>query len=488
MRKMISGLSSGNKRIMGVQPGLLTVLMVTAVSRALVIGLEPFPPDSIVYKAFALLHWPIFLTAAVLCRSGRPFREWTAAGLWFGLTTAAVRQFFVDERLSLSGPLADFISPGWENAVLRAGITARSLVMGLVLGVISGAAASAVHRLRNRRAQGASRKVSGTTAKGGKLAPVWVLLVLAPWTGEFLLGSSPLENLPWLALILPLYGGGALLIRETVVRTGRGWPAVLLLGAAYGVIEAGLIDQSLFNPSFDEYDFINLSPVPLLDFSAVNALNFVTAHAFWSIGVPIALTGLLFPHLKSEPWLGRKGYTLAFALYFAGCAIVFAMIYAGERFIARPDQWLFAAAVAFALICAALATKKKRRPISARPVPRPWIVGAGVFAAHSLFQFRPENWSGVAMGIAALVAAAVVAAYWCRRQGWTMRHELAVTAGATLTCAWCGFVVTLTYRAEDALAWAGNVLFLTVAVLLLVIAARRINRHAALKREETMGA
>jgi len=69
-----------------------------------------------------------------------------------------------------------------------------------------------------------------------------------------------------------------------------------------------------------------------------------------------------------------------------------------------------------------------------------------------------------------------------------MRHELAVTAGATLTCAWCGFVVTLTYRAEDALAWAGNVLFLTVAVLLLVIAARRINRHAALKREETMGA
>jgi len=46
----------------------------------------------------------------------------------------------------------------------------------------------------------------------------------------------------------------------------------------------------------------------------------------------------------------------------------------------------------------------------------------------------------------------------------------------------------LTYRAEDALAWAGNVLFLAVAVLLLVIAARRINRHAELKREETMGA
>jgi hypothetical protein len=31
-------------------------------------------------------------------------------------------------------------------------------------------------------------------------------------------------------------------------RTGRGWPAMLVLGLAYGLIEAGLIDQTLSTP------------------------------------------------------------------------------------------------------------------------------------------------------------------------------------------------------------------------------------------------
>ncbi|SNR42784.1 hypothetical protein [Actinomadura mexicana] len=40
----------------------------------------------------------------------------------------------------------------------------------------------------------------------------------------------------------------AVLIREAARRTGRGWPTIVLLGAAFGLVQAGLIDQSLFNP------------------------------------------------------------------------------------------------------------------------------------------------------------------------------------------------------------------------------------------------
>ena len=123
-----------------------------------------------------------------------------------------------------------------------------------------------------------------------RYAPAFGLLLLAPWVGEFLLGSSPIQNLAAaLVLLLPMYGGGALLIREVTRRAGRGWPTMLILGAAYGVIEACLIDQSLFNPSFFDMDSKKIAPIPLLGVSAYDSLAYIGGHAIWSIGVPIAI-------------------------------------------------------------------------------------------------------------------------------------------------------------------------------------------------------
>jgi hypothetical protein len=83
-----------------------------------------------------------------------------------------------------------------------------------------------------------------------RAAPVLALLLLAPWVGEFLLGNISIRRLPGLLILVLLYGCGALLIREVTLRTGHGWPTILLLGAAYGVIEAGIVDQAMFTPSF----------------------------------------------------------------------------------------------------------------------------------------------------------------------------------------------------------------------------------------------
>jgi len=52
------------------------------------------------------------------------------------------------------------------------------------------------------------------------MAPVLLLLVIAPLVAEFLLGDVTLASLPALVLFIPLYGGGAVLIRE-VVRRGE---------------------------------------------------------------------------------------------------------------------------------------------------------------------------------------------------------------------------------------------------------------------------
>jgi MYXO-CTERM domain-containing protein len=83
----------------------------------------------------------------------------------------------------------------------------------------------------------------------------WILvlgaLLLAPVCAEFSSGylpstGKPLELLNELVIFAPLYGGALLLIRETVVRLGGGWPSRVLLSLAFGIAMPGLIDLSLF--------------------------------------------------------------------------------------------------------------------------------------------------------------------------------------------------------------------------------------------------
>jgi hypothetical protein len=86
----------------------------------------------------------------------------------------------------------------------------------------------------------------------GGLAPVVGLLVVSPIAAEYLSGYqvfNPLVLLGYLGIFIPLYGTVAVLIREITRRTGRDWPTILLLGAAFGLIQAGPLDQSLFNPA-----------------------------------------------------------------------------------------------------------------------------------------------------------------------------------------------------------------------------------------------
>src|SRR5690625_6437332 len=73
-----------------------------------------------------------------------------------------------------------------------------------------------------------------------RFAAVLTLVLLAPFTGELLLGNLPADPAGWAVMLIPLillYGGGALLIREVARRLGRGYPTMLLLAIAYGLIE-----------------------------------------------------------------------------------------------------------------------------------------------------------------------------------------------------------------------------------------------------------
>lgn len=309
-----------------------------------------------------------------------------------------------------------------------------------------------------------------------KAAPVAGLLVLAPFVGEYLLGNLSIRILPALPFLVPMYGGGALLIREVVRRTGFGWPAILLLGAAYGLIEAGLADQSLFNPTFEGHDFQAATPVPALGISAENSLSFVVGHAVWSIGVPIALVEHLTPTRRTSPWLGPAGLTVTALAYTWGLWIVFRELHESEGFLATPAQLTGAAVVAALLVAAAFLTRRPGGvPEGAGRVPRPWLVAAGGFVVSGVFVARPDSWAGFGFGLALLPLAAVAVSALARRPRWTQEHRVALAGGVLLTYAWLGFALTALLEPGDPVRWWGNALFAAAAVALLVWC-RRVTR------------
>ena len=93
------------------------------------------------------------------------------------------------------------------------------------------------------------------TMPRGRAWPVILLLLLAPLIAEVLWGTTTVTNPAAYLIQIGLYGGGAVLIREVVRRWGGGWPSILLLGAAYGAIEEGLLEPNWFTPALQTHPY-----------------------------------------------------------------------------------------------------------------------------------------------------------------------------------------------------------------------------------------
>ena len=146
------------------------------------------------------------------------------------------------------------------------------------------------------------------------IAPVLGLFFLAPLTAEYLIGYLSMtfaEMHMGLLLLAPTYGGAAIIIRESARRTGRGWPTIILLSLAFGIFMAGLIDHSLFDPSYQItelwHDMPNPTYIPALGISYLDALYFVLGHVIWSISAPIAIIETFVPRSRTVPWLATSG-------------------------------------------------------------------------------------------------------------------------------------------------------------------------------------
>src|SRR4030095_8513063 len=97
-----------------------------------------------------------------------------------------------------------------------------------------------------------------------RAAPALTLVFLAPVVAEFLLADFTVRDLGILIVLVPLYGCGALLIREGARRAHRGWPTIVLLALAYALLEEAFLTQSLFNPNYVGQRLLDYGFIPPL--------------------------------------------------------------------------------------------------------------------------------------------------------------------------------------------------------------------------------
>ncbi len=264
-------------------------------------------------------------------------------------------------------------------------------------------------------------------------SPAAITFLLAPVVGELISTSAPLPGflVGWPPFAV-LYGCGVLLVREVAHRWGSGWLGVGLLGAAYGIVEEGLVTRAFFDPTWEDLG-------KLAVFGRDGGVNWLWAtqltiyHAAVSVGVTLTVAGLLFPDRREEPWLGRRGLGWS-------AAGIGAWVLAGFAFYRPPAPHLAATwvAVAVLVVAARLVRPRPPRP-STGPVPRPrrfLLLGVAAWVTVMLLPHLFAEIPGTSPEAAwllmvgsALGAVALVRTWSGDMTAWDDRHRLALAFG-----------------------------------------------------------
>jgi hypothetical protein len=322
------------------------------------------------------------------------------------------------------------------------------------------------------------------------LAPAAFLFLFAPVSAEYLIGYDDIIGdaaalVFGLMIFAPLYGAPAVLIRETTRRAGRGWPSMLLLALAFGLIQAGLIDQSLFNPDYRGIsywdDLREPTLIPALGVSAYMALTFLSGHVFGSICAPIALAESLFPERRTTPWLGPVGLVVVAVLWLLAAAAVLADTLATETFTASPAQIITTTAIVVALVVLAFTRPPEPASAAPDPVPAPLLVGVvtfvllgmrSVLSSMTSLGSSPYGWLPTGVELLAIVVWLVLVVRWSRRRGWGGPHVLAAGSGILLGIAALAFFVEPLGNVPIVAKYVTNAVLLLIVVLLLILARR----------------
>jgi hypothetical protein len=197
--------------------------------------------------------------------------------------------------------------------------------------------------------------------------PVLLILLLAPFFGEALSGSSPPLDLVMpakLAFMAALYGCGALVCREIAHRCGLGFTGLVLLGVAYAVWEEALVDRYWFFPTF--WDDSGIGTYSVVGHTNVLlAVHLTVFHTAISICASVLVVEWLVPRARHRPWVGRPGLVLA-----GSVLAVTPVVY--SEFDQRPPAPVLVAAVVLlaVVVVTAFRVPRGRRPVRGGRRPR----------------------------------------------------------------------------------------------------------------------
>jgi FtsH-binding integral membrane protein len=309
-----------------------------------------------------------------------------------------------------------------------------------------------------------------------KVPPALVLFFLAPAIGELLSGSAPpaeFFNPISLLLLSSLYGSGALLVRELKIRWNKSYVSLFILGAAYGVIEEGLMVKSFFDPGWMDLGTLGV-------YGRWMEVNWVWAewltiyHAIFSIAIPIALVEVAYPDLRNERWLSNRKLAATTVLLCAVTAF-------GYGFLTtyRPPllQYLTSAVLVGALFVLARKTPHKTGKNGSLNPSKPLKLALlGFFTTLSLFLLFGAGPTVIGSpAVLMLLGIALVFAIFCllKRYEWDERrlyHKFALAAGAL------GFFIAIAPLQEldkSRLDNTQGMLFVGIAAAILLILVRK---------------
>lgn len=313
-----------------------------------------------------------------------------------------------------------------------------------------------------------------------KLLAIVGVLIGSPICAEYLQAYLPFTgDVVWLLLgllfLAPIYGGAALLIRETAVRSGRGWAGILLLAAAFGVLMPGVIDLAMLGGERSDIPYWNdlrlPTLIPALGVSAHPMSIWVLGHVAMSIGTPLALLDGLAPALRGRPLLRWWGILLLAVLFPA-----FAwMIHKDGRntygYVPSTAQVASVTAVAAALVLLALSPLGRPLPTHSRSWTPGWRLSwAGGFIGLLVCDLAPPTWTG--FSVVWLVIILVSAGVWwsARSQDWSLAQITGLACGAITARTLVGFLAPVPEGVEPVAKYGQNAILFALVLGICVLA------------------
>lgn len=268
-----------------------------------------------------------------------------------------------------------------------------------------------------------------------KTPPALILFLLAPTVAELLSGSAPpveFFNPIGFLLLAALYGSGAIVARELRIRWKKGYGSLLLLGAAYGILEEGLAVKSFFDPNWPDLGVLGVFG-RWADVNWVWVEMLTIYHAVFSTAIPVLLVELAYPERREIRWVSDR----VLKVFVAALGVVTVFIF----FVLTPyvppwPQFLFIIFLMTASIFYAYKLPSNWGSEGFKKLPRPmllWVIGfLGTLAFFIVFWIGPHLASPLIVMVLGLLLVVGMERF-VKRFNWNPlndMHQLALVSGA----------------------------------------------------------